>query len=176
MPTLVPVKANTIKFLAFRLQCSIERIFFDTGGMSTIQCALCSSFAAKFSTNARDYAVSNQVAVKSNIITVLPMLASTFNWTYLPAIGGLSTTRCVLYHTFAAKYRAQYQVYAMSSLVPVKYNTITFLDIEASMFNRTYLLCNWLIIDKSLRDILLICCQTIRVSSSFRYAKMVPVK
>jgi hypothetical protein len=64
----------------------------------------------------------------------------------------------------------------MPSLVPVKSNTITFLDIEASMFNRTYLLCNWLIIDKSLRVILLICCQIIRESSSFRYVKMVPVK
>jgi hypothetical protein len=32
----------------------------------------------------------------------------------------------VLYSTFAAKYRAQYPVYAMATLVPVKSNIITF--------------------------------------------------
>jgi hypothetical protein len=46
------------------------------------------------------------------------------------AIGGLSTNRCVLYFTFAAKYRAQYPVYAMPTMVPVYSNTITFLHIQ----------------------------------------------
>jgi hypothetical protein len=78
------------------------------------------------------------------------------------AIGGLPTNRCVLYFTFAAKYRAQYPVYAMptmvrsnpiqlhffifslnppdypmSTVVPVKSNIVTVLVIQAAIFNST---------------------------------------
>jgi hypothetical protein len=45
--------------------------------------------------------------------------------------------------TFAAKSRAEYPVYAISTLVPVKSNIITVLDIQASIFKRTYLRCYW---------------------------------
>jgi hypothetical protein len=50
------------------------------------------------------------------------------------AIGGLSTNRCVLCAIFAAKYSAQYPVYAMKTLVPVKRNKIAVLDIQAYIF------------------------------------------
>jgi hypothetical protein len=54
-------------------------------------------------------------------------------------IGDISTNQCALYSTFAVKYRAQLPVYGMPSLVPVKSNIITFLDIQATMFNWMYL-------------------------------------
>jgi hypothetical protein len=92
-----------LHFSIFRLQYSIERIFFDTGDMSIIQCALCS--------------------------------------------------------TFIVKYTAQYQVDVMPTLALTKSNRMTFLDIQASIFNWTYLPWNWLFIDKSMHVILHLCCQ-----------------
>jgi hypothetical protein len=73
------------------------------------------------------------------------------------AIGCLSTNRCMLYSTFAVKYRTRCPVYAMPTQVPVKSNTITVLLMQPSMFNWTYLRCNWWCIDKSMRVILHIC-------------------
>jgi hypothetical protein len=72
-----------LHFLLFRHQYSNERIPADIGEMSTIQCALYSTFAAIFSINPRDYAMSYLVPAKSNIITVHPMQASTFNRMYI---------------------------------------------------------------------------------------------
>jgi hypothetical protein len=51
--------------------------------MSTIQCALYSTFAARCSLNPPDYALSTPVPVKSNIIAVLDIQASILNWKYL---------------------------------------------------------------------------------------------
>jgi hypothetical protein len=50
--------------------------------MSATQCALYSTFAAKFNLNPRVYAMSYLVPAKSNIITVLIVQASIFIWTY----------------------------------------------------------------------------------------------
>jgi hypothetical protein len=200
--------------------------------MSTIQCALYSTFAAKFNLNPRDYAMSNLVTFKSNIITVLLKHASTYNWTYLrcgcglidksmrvilhiscqikrvsscyryvnngadqikysyiscfqastfkwtyPAeIGEMSTIQCALYSTFAATFSLNPRHYAMSNLVPAKSNIFTVLPMQASTFNRLCLRCDWLFIDKSMRVILHICCQTKRVTSCFRYVNIGPVK
>jgi hypothetical protein len=80
----------------------------------------------------------------------------------------------VLYPTFAAKYRAQYTVYAMPSLFPTKSNKITFLDIEASIFNWTYLRRYCWYVDNSMRVILHICSQTQPKSSRLRCVKSGP--
>jgi hypothetical protein len=90
------------------------------------------------------------------------------------AIGCLWTNWCVLQSTFAANYTAQYPVYAMPSLVPFISNIITFLDIQASMFNWTYFLRYGWYIDSSVLVILHICCKIKRVSSYFRYVKSGP--
>jgi hypothetical protein len=89
-------------------------------------------------------------------------------------IGRLSTNCCVLYTTFAVKYRAQYQVSAMSYLVPVKSNTISVLLKHASTYNWTYLCCDCWFIDKSMRVILHICCQIMPASSCIRYVNNCP--
>jgi hypothetical protein len=47
--------------------------------MSTIKCALYTTFAAKCSLNPPDYAMSTLVPVKSNIATILAIHASIFN-------------------------------------------------------------------------------------------------
>jgi hypothetical protein len=85
------------------------------------------------------------------------------------AIGRLSTIRCALYSTFVAKYRAQYPGYAITCLVPVKSNSITFIGVQASIFNWTYLHCNWFFIDKSMRVILHISCHTQGTITGLRY-------
>jgi hypothetical protein len=90
------------------------------------------------------------------------------------AISCLSTNCWVLYTTFAVNNRAQYPVYAMSNVVPVKSNISTFLDVQASIFNRTYLRSDWCFIDKSMRVILLTCCPINRVSSCFHYVNNGP--
>jgi hypothetical protein len=82
----------------------------------------------------------------------------------------MSTIQCVLYSTFAAKYRANYPVYAMPSLVPGKSNIITVLLVQASIFNWMYLRCDWWIIDKSMRVIHHICNQIQSTISCLRYA------
>jgi hypothetical protein len=86
----------------------------------------------------------------------------------------MSTIKCAWYSTFAAKYRAQYPVYAMPSLVPGKSNIITVLDIQASMSNWTYLVRYWWYVDNSMRIILHICCQIQSTKSGVCYAIPVP--
>jgi hypothetical protein len=90
------------------------------------------------------------------------------------AIGRLSTNCCVLYSTFAVKYRAQYQVYAMPSLVPVKSNIVTFINIHSSIFNLPYLRRYWWSIDNSMRVILHLCSQIQPISARLRYVKSGP--
>jgi hypothetical protein len=61
-----------------RLLYSIERISVAILDMSTIQCSLCTTFAAKCSLNPPDYALSIEVPVKTNIITFLAIQPSIF--------------------------------------------------------------------------------------------------
>jgi hypothetical protein len=90
------------------------------------------------------------------------------------AIGGLSTNCYVSYTTFAFKYRAQYPVYAMPTLVPVKSNIFTVLVIQISIVNWTYLRPYWWYVGNSMRVILHICSQIQPKSSSLRYVKSGP--
>jgi hypothetical protein len=86
-----------------------------------------------------------------------------------PAISGSSTIQCVLYSIFAAKRSLNPPNYATLTLILFKPNIITFVLVQASIFNWTYLRCDWWFIDKSMRVILHICCQKKRVSSSLCY-------
>jgi hypothetical protein len=90
------------------------------------------------------------------------------------AIGRLSTNCNAFYSTFAVKHRAQYPVYAMSTMIPVISNKITFIDIQDSIFNLTYLLRYWSYDDNSMRLILHICCQIQSTISGLRYVKSGP--
>jgi hypothetical protein len=91
-------------------------------------------------------------------------------------IGDMSTLQCALYSTFAVKYRAQYPVCAMPSLMPVKSNIITFLDTQSTIFNLTYLFRYWSHVDNSMRVILLICSQIHSTISGLSYAISGPGK
>jgi hypothetical protein len=86
----------------------------------------------------------------------------------------MSTIQYALLSTFAAKYRAQYPVYAMPSLMPVKSNIITFLDTQSTIFNLTYLFRYWSYVDNSMRGILHICFQIQSTISGLRYVKSGP--
>jgi hypothetical protein len=89
-------------------------------------------------------------------------------------IGDMSTTHWALYSTFAVKYRAQYPVYAISILVPVKCNIITVLLMQGLIYNWTYLRCEWWFIDKSVRVILHVFRQIQGTISSLRYPNSGP--
>jgi hypothetical protein len=86
----------------------------------------------------------------------------------------MSTTQRMLYSTFAAKCRINPPDYAMSILVPVKYNKITVLLMQASIFNWTYLRCDWWFIDEWMRVILHICCQIQGTISGLGYVNYGP--
>jgi hypothetical protein len=90
------------------------------------------------------------------------------------AIGRLSTKYCVLYTTFAVKYKAQYPVYAMPSEVPVKYNKITTLAIQAAIFHWAQIHRCWWYVDNSMRVIHHFCCQMQPISSRLRYVNAGP--
>jgi hypothetical protein len=47
----------------------------------------------------------------------------------------MPTIQYALYTLFAANCRAPYAVYAMSNLVPVKYNKVTTLAMQAAIFH-----------------------------------------
>jgi hypothetical protein len=83
----------------------------------------------------------------------------------------MSTIHCALYSTFAAKYRAQYPLYAMSNLVPVKSNIISVLLKLASTYNCTYLRCDRWFIDKSVRVIFHTFCLIQSTISGLRYVR-----
>jgi hypothetical protein len=81
----------------------------------------------------------------------------------------MSTIHCALCSTFATKYRAEQPVCAMSTLVLVKSSIITFVAIQASIFNCTYLRCYWWRVDKSKLVIRHICWQIQGTSAGLRY-------
>jgi hypothetical protein len=86
----------------------------------------------------------------------------------------MSTTQCALCSPFAAKYREQNRFCAMPTLLPVKSNISTFLDFRASIFNWTYLRCDWSFIDQLLRAIHHICSQIQSRISGLRYVNSGP--
>jgi hypothetical protein len=75
------------------------------------------------------------------------------------AIGDISTIQWALYCNLRAKYSAHPPVYAMWTVVPAIYNEMTTPDIQAKIFNWTYLLFNWIYADISMRITLQIGCQ-----------------
>jgi hypothetical protein len=157
-----------------RLQYSIERISVAIGCLSTSRCVLYSTFPAK-------YRAQNPVWAMSTLVPSNPV-----KWHFLlfslqysidrisAAIVGVSTNRCALYLTYAAKCSLFPPDYATSTLVPVKFNKVTVLLVQASIFNSTYIRCDWLFIEKSMRVVLHICCHIKRVSSCFRYVNNGP--
>jgi hypothetical protein len=63
----------------------------------------------------------------------------------------------------------------MCTVVPDIYNALIAPYIQTSIFNRTYLRCNWRYLDNSLRVILQTWCQIQRTSSSLRCVNCGPV-
>jgi hypothetical protein len=62
----------------------------------------------------------------------------------------------------------------MLTLVLVKPNKFTVLFVQASILTWTYLRCDWWLVDKSMRVIIHICCQTQGRISRLRYVKSGP--
>jgi hypothetical protein len=84
------------------------------------------------------------------------------------AIGDITTIQCALCCKLDDKYSAHHPVYAMCTVVPDIYNVFTAPYIQTTIFNWTYLRCNWRYSDTSLHVILQIWCQTQSTSSSLR--------
>jgi hypothetical protein len=84
------------------------------------------------------------------------------------AIGDNRTFRWALHCIFGVKYSAYRPVYAVWTVVPYIYKVFTAPHFHASIFNWTYVRCNWRFSDTSMRVILQIWCQIQRTSSSLR--------
>jgi hypothetical protein len=119
----------------FRLQYSFERICTAIGNISTIQCSLYCKLGANTAHSlrftlcelwSRTYTVHLQLHIfRPDYSTERICAAIGYNWTF----------RCVLYCNLGAKYSARSPVYAMSTVVPDKYNVITSPHIQASTFD-----------------------------------------
>jgi hypothetical protein len=90
------------------------------------------------------------------------------------ATGDMPTFRYALYFKFAAKYSANPPIYAMWTVVPDIYTVNTVPHIQASVWNRKYLRCNWRYLDISMRDVLQTGSQIQRTSSSLHYVNCGP--
>jgi hypothetical protein len=86
----------------------------------------------------------------------------------------ITTIQCALYCNLGAKYSAHHPVYAMCTVVLDIYKVYTAPHIQATIFNSTYLRCNWRYSDNSMRVILQIWCLIQRTSSSLRCVKCGP--
>jgi hypothetical protein len=80
----------------------------------------------------------------------------------------ITSTQCALYCKRGTKYSAHPPVYAIWTVVPAIYKVFTAPDSQATIFNWTYLRCNWRYSNTSMRVILQIGCQIQRTSSSLR--------
>jgi hypothetical protein len=76
-----------------------------------------------------------------------------------------------IYCKLGAYYSAHPPVYAMWTVVPAIYKVFTAPDGQDTIFNWTYLRCNWRYSNTSMRVILQTWCQIQRTSSSLRYVK-----
>jgi hypothetical protein len=74
-----------------------------------------------------------------------------------------------IYCKLGANYSAHPPVYAMWTVVPAIYKVFTAPDGQDTIFNWTYLRCNWRYSNTSMRVILQIWCQIQRTSSGLRY-------
>jgi hypothetical protein len=86
----------------------------------------------------------------------------------IAAFVDITTFQCAIYCKLGAKYSAHPPVYAMWTVVPAIYKVFTAPDSQATIFNWTYLRCNWRYSNTSIRVMLQIWCQIQLTSSSLR--------
>jgi hypothetical protein len=86
----------------------------------------------------------------------------------------MPTFRCALYCKFGAIYSAHKPVYSMWTVFPGIYSVVIAPYIKASIFNWTYLCCNWRYLDNSTRVVLQAWCQIQHISSSLHYVNCGP--
>jgi hypothetical protein len=86
------------------------------------------------------------------------------------AIGHNGTFRCALHCKFGVKYSEYRPVYAVWTALPAIYKVFTAPHSQATIFNRTYLRCNWRYSDTSMLVVLHTWCQIQCTSSCLRHA------
>jgi hypothetical protein len=79
-----------------------------------------------------------------------------------------------IYYKFGAKYRAHPPVYAIWTVAPDIHNVVSAPNIQAPIFNWTYLRCYWRYGDNSMRVVLQTWCHIQRTSSSLRHVNCGP--
>jgi hypothetical protein len=86
----------------------------------------------------------------------------------------MSTIQCALYSAFVAKCSLNPPDYATSSLVPVKFNIVAVLLMQASILHWTCIRCDRWFIDKSTHVIYHVCCQIQRTMFGLHYVNYGP--
>jgi hypothetical protein len=90
------------------------------------------------------------------------------------AIADITSIQCALYCKLDAKYSPHPPVYTMWTVVPAIYKVFKAPHSQATIFNCTYLRCNWEYSDTSTPVTLLTWCQVQRTSSGLRYVNYGP--
>jgi hypothetical protein len=163
-----------LELRTFRVQYSSERICAAIGGISTIEWALNSKHAAKYSAHPPVYAMWTVVPDIYNVITAPHIQTSIFNWTYLRCYCRYldNATRDIL-QTWSQMQRTSSNLRYVNC-GPEIYSAITVPHMQASIFNSMYLCCYWRYLDNSMRITLQTWCQIQRRSSNLRYVNCDP--
>jgi hypothetical protein len=155
--TLSELRSRTytmyLELRIFSFQYSTERICDPIRDISTLQCALYCKLGAIYSAHPPDYIMWTVVPAIYNEMTTPDIQSSIFNRTYLRCYWRYpDISMCVILPTWC-------QIQRISSCLrwivdPTIYSLITAPHIQDSIFNWTYLRCNWRYVDNSASVIL----------------------
>jgi hypothetical protein len=158
-----------LQFRKFRIQYSIERISAAIGDILTIQWALYCKHSAKYSAQPPANAMYTVVPAIYSVIAAPHIQASIFNWTNLRCYWNYVDNSASVILQPWCQYSAHPLVYAIWTVVPAIYSTITAPYIQASIHNWAYLRCHCWYIDNSMCVILQTWYQIQHTSSSWCY-------
>jgi hypothetical protein len=117
------------------------------GDISTIQCPLYCKHGAKYCAHSSVYSVWTVVPAIYSVIAAPHIQASTFNWTNLRCYWNYVDNSASVILQSWCQYSAHPPVYAIWTVVPAIYSTITAPYIQASILNWAYLRCHCWYID-----------------------------
>jgi hypothetical protein len=155
----------------FRHQYSTLGICAAIVDITSIQCASFCKLSAKDSAHPPVYAMWNRFRTYTmhlQLLIFMPQYSAVGIWA---DIVDITSTQCALYCKRGTKYSAHPPIYAIWTVVPAIYKVFTAPDSQATIFNWTYLRCNWRYSNTSMRVILQIGGQIQRTSSSLRCVK-----
>jgi hypothetical protein len=153
----------------FMLQNSAVSICAAIVEITWILCALYCKFGVKYSAHRPVYVVWIVVPDYTKYLPLRIFMLQCSAVGICAAIVDITSIQCALYCKLGAKYSAHPPVYAIWTVVPAIYKVFTAPDSQATIFNWTYLRCNWRYSNTSMRVILQTWCQIQRTTPSLRY-------